>query len=140
MGYKATAEEQTGLNLVHIEEGIYSAKLKDVELRKITVRDGDREEERDILQWTFDVETEEGIVEIQGITSTKFSTGRNPSKFYKWACALLGRTIEPGEEIDTDDLLGIPCTVIVEDRKLADGTIISRVTDVKKASKRKKKA
>lgn len=140
MGIKVKCEEQANVEFVRIEEGVYPAVLKDIEVREITVGEGDKQEMREVLQWTFEVETEEGVVEVQGLTSMKFSTGRNPSKFYKWACAILGRTIKAGEELDTDELIDKPCTVIVEDRKLRDGTIVSRVTDVKKAQKRRKKS
>jgi len=139
MGIKVKCEEQQAIPTVRVEEGTYSATLKKIEARTITVREGDNEVQRPVLQWTFEVETEEGLVEIQGLTSQKFSTGRNPSKFYRWACRLLGRKINPGDELDTDELIGKDCMVVVEDRKLRDGTIVSRVTDVLRVQRKKKK-
>ena len=119
---------------VHIEEGIYEAKFKGIEQREVETEQGKRE----VFVWTFEVDTGEETVEIQGMTSTKISTGRNPSKAYNWLSAIMGRKLEPDEEIDTDELVGKECVVIVEDKKVGDLTV-SRVTDVKKARPRKTK-
>jgi len=119
---------------VRIEEGIYEAKFKGIEQREVETEQGKRE----VFVWTFEVDTGEETVEIQGMTSTKISTGRNPSKAYNWLSAIMGRKLEPDEEIDTDELVGKECVVIVEDKKVGDLTV-SRVTDVKKARPRKTK-
>ena len=119
---------------VHIDEGIYEAKFKGIEQREVETEQGKRE----VFVWTFEVDTGEETVEIQGMTSTKISTGRNPSKAYNWLSAIMGRKLEPDEEIDTDELVGKECVVIVEDKKVGDLTV-SRVTDVKKARPRKTK-
>lgn len=119
---------------VHIDEGIYEAKFKGIEQREVETEQGRRE----VFVWTFEVDTGEETVEIQGMTSTKISTGRNPSKAYNWLSAIMGRKLEPDEEIDTDELVGKECVVIVEDKKVGDLTV-SRVTDVKKARPRKTK-
>jgi len=129
--------------VVNIEEGIYEAKFVGIEPREVDTEQGKRE----VFIWTFEVDTGEETVEVQGMTSQKISTGRNPSKAYNWLCAIAGRKLEPDEEIDTDELEGAECVVIVEDKKVGDMTV-SRVTDVKKArpkktakkSKAKKKA
>lgn len=113
---------------VRIDEGIYEAKFKDIEQRELDTEQG----KRDVFIWTFEVDTGEETVEIQGITSTKISTGRNPSKAYNWLCAIMGRKLQPDEEIDTDELVDRECVVIVEDKKVGD-MVVSRVTDVKKA-------
>lgn len=72
------------------------------------------------LNWR--VELTEGELKgykIFGSTSEKFSVDP-PSKFYEWACALLGRVIEVGEAIDTDDLIGLPCRVVIMHKPDAD--------------------
>jgi len=120
---------------VRIEEGVYPAKFVGIEQREIETERGKRE----VFIWTFEVEADDETVEIQGITSTKVSTGRNPSKAYNWLCAIAGKKIEPDEEIDTDDLVGNECVVIVENREVGE-TEVSRVVDVKKARAKKSKA
>ncbi len=125
--------EKQEANLTRIEEGVYSAVFRGVEEREIETERGKRK----VLVWTFEVETDDGAVEIQGLTSTKVSTGRTPSKAYNWLCAIAGKKFEPDEEIDVDELIGSECVVIVENKELGD-TEVSRVVDVKKARKSKK--
>lgn len=127
---------QPQARLVRIEEGVYPARLKNLEVREITTRDG---EKRKVFQWTFEVDTKEETVEVQGLTNAKVSTGINPSKAYRWICAILGRQLEVGEKIKVEDLIGKECLVIVEDRETRFGTV-SRVIDVKKAKKKKSSA
>jgi len=121
---------------VHVEQGVYPAVLKGYELRKLGVSG----EEREVIVWIFEIETgeEEESVEVEGMTSTKFSVGRKPSKAVQWVSALLGREVKVGDKIDLDELVGKECMVKVEDRKLNDGTIVSRVTDVIRKPGKKK--
>lgn len=46
-------------------------------------------------------------------TSQKFSPGGKfqPSKAFVWTCELLGRQIQPGERVNLDGLLPLPCRV-----------------------------
>jgi hypothetical protein len=48
-------------------------------------------------------------------TSQKFSPGGKfqPSKAYVWTCELLGRQIQPGERVNLDPSLPLPCRVKV---------------------------
>lgn len=63
------------------------------------------------LNWTVEItEGEHKGMSIYGSTSEKFSADP-PSYFYKWACELLERTIAVGEQINTDDLIGLPCRI-----------------------------
>ena len=90
-----------------IPEGeIVAAKVKEV--RAEVLEFGPR------LNWAFEVTQSpwEGI-RILGSSSQKFTIDP-PSKFYEWACQLLGRTFEVGEGIDTDDLVGLPCRIEIE--------------------------
>lgn len=65
------------------------------------------------LNWRFLVtEGEHQGLNINDGTSPKFSIDP-ASKLYEWACALLGRTFELGDKIDTDDLIGLPCRIEV---------------------------
>lgn len=127
--------EQRGIELVNIEEGVYEATFKGIEERSITVD----QEERKILEWRFSIETENGEVVVTGITSNKISVGRQPSKAYKWFCAIVGRELKSGEKINTDELIGTNVLVEVKYKKLRDGSLISRVVDVKKLPKKEAK-
>jgi len=128
--------EQRGIELVNIEEGVYEATFKGIEERSITVD----QEERKILEWRFSIETENSEVVVTGITSNKISVGRQPSKAYKWFCALVGRELKSGEKINTDELVGTKVLVEVKYKKLRDGSLVSRVVDVKKLPKKEVKA
>jgi len=118
---------QKNINVVKIESGIYPATLKSYEVREIQTRSG---ETRKVIIWTFEVATGDKTVDIDGMTSTKFSVGRKPSKAVQWVSALFGKELKAGDRINLDDLIGKECMVKIEDRKLADGTVVSRVTDV----------
>jgi len=118
---------QKGINLVKIDSGIYPAKLKNYEIREIQTRSG---ETRSVIVWTFEVVAGDSTVDVEGMTSTKFSVGRKPSKAVQWVNALLGKELKAGDKINLDDLIGKECMVKIEDRKLTDGTVVSRVTDV----------
>lgn len=126
---------QKGLNLAKIESGVYPAKLRNYEVRELRTRSG---ETIKVIAWIFEVEASE-TVELEGLTSTKFSVGRKPSKAVQWTSALLGRELKQGEKIDLDTLIGLECMVKVEDRKLGDGTVVSRITDVIKKPQTKRK-
>lgn len=99
-----TAEESS---FEMIPEGeIVSAKV--VEIRAEVLDFGPR------LNWAFEVtESPWEGTRILGSSSQKFTIDP-PSKFYEWACQLLGRTFEVGEGIDTDDLIGLPCRIEIE--------------------------
>lgn len=99
-----TAEESS---FEMIPEGeIVSAKVASIEAE--TMDFGPR------LKWAFEVTQApwEGI-KILGGSSQKFTIDP-PSKFYEWACQLLGRTFEVGDGINTDDLIGLPCRIEIE--------------------------
>jgi hypothetical protein len=114
-------------NAVHVESGVYPAKLAQYTVREITTRSG---ENRSVIIWTFEITASDGNTYlIDGMTGTKFSVGRRPSKAVQWVQALLGRELKVGDKINLDTLLGKECMVKVEDRKIGD-TVVSRVTDV----------
>lgn len=90
-----------------IPEGeIVSAKVKEIKAEVLEF--GPR------LNWVFEVTQApwDGYT-ILGSSSQKFTIDP-PSKFFVWACQLLGRTFEVGDGIDTDDLVGLPCRLEIE--------------------------
>ena len=102
---KMTAEESS---FEMIPEGeIVSAKVVDIERKKFDW--GER------LNWKFEV-TEPGNwleYKINGSTSLKFTIDP-PSKFYEWSVQLLGRTFDVGDDVETEDLIGLPCRIEID--------------------------
>lgn len=86
----------------------------------------------DKWEWTFVITTpgEYNNIEIKGSTEPKITDANENDGFLALARvyveALLGRPIQLGEEIDTDDLLGLPCKLTARHeeprpRKKGDG-------------------
>lgn len=89
------------------------------------------------LKWEFQV-TEEGPMKgksIFGESTTNFTQHPN-CKAYTWSCRILGRQLEVDENFDTDDVLLMPCKVLVAHQKGKDGRIWLKVGEVHKASVR----
>lgn len=90
-----------------LEDGVYEAKLKSVEAY-VT------QEQKHRLRWRFDAKTEEGVSEVSDTTSLAFSSR---SKARPWVEGLIGRTLAADERIDTDDLIGRRCRLVLSIRK-----------------------
>lgn len=105
--------EATESDFELVPEGeIVAAKVK--EIKAETLDFGPR------LNWAFEI-TEapwEGV-RVLDSCSQKFTIDP-PSKFYEWACQLLGRTFEIGEQIDTDDLVGLSCRIEIAHKPAKD--------------------
>ena len=87
------------------------------------------------LRWSFAV-TDAGNWQgknIYGDTSTNFTAHPN-CKAYNWAKALTGREYPPGEELETDDLLGLPARIIIAYKPGKDGRNWMRAKEVLAAS------
>lgn len=83
------------------------------------------------LRWKF-VVAEEGDWqgrEITGDTSTNFIAHPN-CKAYNWTTAITGRTYGEGEELETDDLVGMPCKIIIMHKAGKEGATFMNVKDV----------
>jgi hypothetical protein len=84
------------------------------------------------FRWSFAI-TDEGPWKgksIQGDTSRNFTAHPN-CRAYNWIHALTGREYPPGEEMDTDDVIGLPARIIIEHKpNKKDGRIWMRVKDV----------
>jgi hypothetical protein len=102
------------------QPGVYGATLKDVEER--TNDDG-----KAYLLWRFEIETKTGKTTISRPTSMASGPKAAARGIIE---ALLDRQLAPGEEIDLQDLIDLPCTVVVERAFRADGTEVARVTSV----------
>ena len=83
------------------------------------------------LRWTFDV-TDQGPWQgrsVNGDTTQVFTAHPN-CKAYNWASAILGRSPEPGEEFDTDDLVGMSCRILIGHRTDKQGRTWMKVKEV----------
>lgn len=88
------------------------------------------------LRWHFLI-TEQGEwygKTIQGSTSTAFTAHPN-CKAYSWAVAISGKQFKDGEELDTDDILGMPCQIIIKHREDSQGRTWMDVRDVAPAAR-----
>lgn len=80
-------------------EGTYPARV--VSIEEADGRHGP------CLLWTFEIEHEGSSYAIDQFTSTTNSAGGH---LVKWSSAILG---DLGAELDTDDLVGKPCRVVL---------------------------
>jgi len=82
------------------------------------------------LRWTLDVVSPE---EHAGTSLLAWSStsGSLKSKNVRWFGACMGRTIEPPEEIVTDDLIGRQVVVVVTVKETDDGGEYNRVENLK---------
>lgn len=88
---------------------VVSARLVDVEVREFEW-DGETVQK---LRWNFVVDDPAYQGEkVTGDTSMTFTDHPN-CKAYNWVTAITGRRYESGEELDTDDLMGLPCRILI---------------------------
>ena len=83
------------------------------------------------LRWHFAV-TDPGTWQgktITGDTSLNFTAHPN-CKAYNWVHALTGREYPPGEELETDDIVGLPGRIIISHKPGKDGRLWMRARDV----------
>ena len=109
------------------ENEIINCRLTNVENNDF-VYDG---EDIHRLRWLFTI-MEDGQWKgktLFGDTSTTFTAHPN-CKAYNWAVAISGRNFENGEDFDTDDLIGLPCRIIVGHKAGKDDRVWMRARDV----------
>lgn len=89
-----------------VKAGTYDARLK-----ALVPFDAQYEgEERHLIKWVFQVAVDEGIEELEGVTSR--ATGPK-SKMRGWVASLLGRQPDGGERLGGLGLVGKPCMVVI---------------------------
>ena len=107
-----------------VPAGVYAAKVKEV-----TEHEG---EWGDYLKLVFELrDSEHEGTCVTGIASAKFSPR---SKLYKWARALFGMTIPRTHVLDTAELIGKQCQLVlsvIEDNDGAEFNKIDNVVSVK---------
>ena len=106
---------------------VVDVRLTDVEARQFTW-DG---EEVTKLKWVFTV-MEEGAwkgKDIFGDTPTTFTAHPNCIA-YNWVAAITGKKYAPDEQLDTDDLIGMPCRIMIGHREDKQGRTWMRAKEV----------
>jgi len=127
MGIKVKVEKSR--EFTEIDDGMYEAEL-------VSVSTTDIPEWGERWRWSFRVVLEEDeIVEVNGLTTTKFSTR---SKAYRWFSALANREPGVGEEVDLEELVGKKALIEVKNVQRGEFKI-SNVADVKPLPKKRKK-
>ncbi|MDW8059231.1 MAG: hypothetical protein RMK01_04075 [Thermomicrobium sp.] len=89
-----------------LRPGTYPGILTGLEAREA---DG-----RTFLVWSFEVRARAGTTTVKATSSASFGPR---AKARGWLEALLRRPLQPGETIDTEDLLGLPCLLVVGTRE-----------------------
>ena len=93
---------------VDIADGAYEATLMELEVCEPTDRSPNK---KPWLKWHFTVFDGSEDQELTGASSTALGP---KSKARPWLEAILGRRLEPGEEIDTDTVCPKDCQVVLK--------------------------
>lgn len=96
---------------IHIPPNTYRATLTGVKLGQINDLDKPGTK-KDVLFWAFEIKGKDQDYTVEGMTSTIFYGDK--SKARKWVLALMNT--EPPMIIDTDDLIGMACRIVVVDK------------------------
>lgn len=126
---KLTTGDPTELDLLP-EGEVVNVRLLSVEFNEF-VFNGEQIKK---LRWSFAV-TDPGPWQgktITGDTSKNFTAHPN-CKAYNWAVAMTGKDYSTGDEIDFDDLSGLPARIIIQHKPGKDGRLWMRAREVLKA-------
>jgi hypothetical protein len=93
-----------------------------VELTAIELEDGNYGEQ---LKWTFSV-----LDAGRSLVAYSSFSPRLGSKCMRWAGALLGRPIQPSEQVDFEALVGKTATAVVVKQRKDDGREFNKVDDL----------
>jgi hypothetical protein len=103
-----------------LKPGVYPAIIVEITVRE---RDG-----RPYLLWTFEVKRADGKTTlVRRPTSLHFGPKSTARAIVE---AILHRKIRDGEQIDTDDLLGLPVQVVISRGTRPDGEETNRIEAV----------
>ena len=114
-----------GSGSVQIDDGVYDATLMRIEEQDPQAPSPRIPDPKPWLKWFFQVydDSEDGP-ELTAVSSINFSPKAKPRK---WIEALLGRKLNPGEEVDTDGLCPKDCQIVI---KNDPDTGFARIEDV----------
>lgn len=122
MGRTYTTEEERDLTLP--DDSIHGARLLEVKEREFEFRDRDSGQLKTgtTLEWWFEVTRPGAGLDdeyigrrVRGECRPRITT-RPGNRFREWAEALLDRPIPAGMAIDIDDLIGLPCEIVIGHR------------------------
>lgn len=102
------AKMTAGAGGVTIDDGVYDATLLSIDETEATPNSPNQ---NPWFKWQFQVYDSEEGQEMSAASSMAFSP---KAKARKWVEALLGKKLEPGQEIDTDTLCPKDCQVVVK--------------------------
>lgn len=94
--------EATSADIPDIEDGVYAGKLT-------AVTAGPEGQYGPSFRWEFDIQVEDGVEGIDGLSSRKYGPAK--AKATQWVTALLG---EAPERIVLSELVGKPCRILVD--------------------------
>lgn len=98
------------------------AILTKVEEVTIPYKDRQTGQDKTFTKWNWEFELTEGEfsgLHVWGDTEPKL-TNREDNKVRQWAEALRGLPFEMGEGLDTDDLIGLPCLVVLDHEEVTN--------------------
>lgn len=108
-----------------IPEGLYKAVVKEI--------GEDTGEYGDYVKFIFEISegeykgTERSLIASKKLSKSK--SGKN-SKLYDIVKVWKKNSLENGEEITIDDLVGKKCQIVVKDGKEVDGVMFQKITDI----------
>lgn len=100
---------------------IHGARLMDIVEKTITWVDRKSGEDRssDLLEWWFEIEqsSDQKFIgrRVKGTTDALI-TDRSNDKFRDWLEKLTGAELREDDDVDTDDVLGLPCQIVISHR------------------------
>jgi hypothetical protein len=106
-----------------LDDGLYPATLANIQAREGA--------NGPYLLWRFSIVVDDADNSVSGVTSTKLGP---KAKARQWAEALLQRPLQPGEELDLEELIGMRCQVYITTATLDDGSVVNRIDRVVKRS------
>jgi hypothetical protein len=105
---------------VLLKPGVYDAVITEVAVKE--------RDDRKFLVWAFEVQyAGNKTTRVRRPTSMSFGPKSTARAF---AEAALGRKIKDGEQVDTDDLVGLPVQVVITRGTRSDGEETNRVESV----------
>ena len=103
-----------------IPDNLYPAKFAGVE-------ENESDKFGDGYRWKFKVTVEDEVIELDKITWSRSMGPKSNNR--KFLSAIAGRQIEVGETIDTDDLIGRSCRVMIKNDP-EDADAWPKITDI----------
>lgn len=105
---KLMAKMTAGAGSIQIDDGVYDATLLSIAETEATPNSPNQ---NPWFKWLFHVYDSDEGQEMSAASSMAFSP---KAKARKWIEAVLGKKLEPGQEIDTDTLCPKDCQVVIK--------------------------